>query len=88
MTHCPVHIGRLVLEREFRRMHSNHDQAGIFVLRRPGLHIGERPQRVDAGVGPEIDQHNFPAQRFSAQGNRIEPADGPFELWHVPLVAK
>ena len=41
----------LVLERELRRMHADHNQASIRRFRRPGLHIGQLSQAVDAGLG-------------------------------------
>jgi hypothetical protein len=38
-----------------------------------GTNVRQRAQPVDAGVRPEVDQHDFPAQSISRQRRRIEP---------------
>ena len=39
----------------------------------PGADVRQRAQAVDAGVGPEIDQHDLAAQRLRRQRRRVEP---------------
>src|SRR5207244_11567723 len=48
------------LERKFRRMDADHRQALVAVFLSPGTNVGKRPQPVDAGKGPEVDQNDFP----------------------------
>ena len=41
----------------------------------PRHQVGQRADAVDAGVGPEVDQHDAPAQRRAASAaSRVEPA--------------
>src|ERR1700734_1115923 len=51
-----------VLEPELGRVHADHDQPVVSVFRGPGPDVGELAQPVDAGIGPEVSQHDFPAQ--------------------------
>ena len=51
-----------IIEGELRRMHADHEETLILVFLGPGLDIGDRAQAIDAGVGPEIDQHDLTAQ--------------------------
>lgn len=62
-----LHVGALLLERELRGMHADHNQTGILVFRGPSFHVRQRAQAVDAGVRPEIDQHNFAAEGIAGQ---------------------
>jgi len=55
------YIQSFFLEREFRGMDANHNQARIFIFRRPALHVRQGAKRIDAGVSPEIDQHDLTA---------------------------
>ena len=59
-------------------MHADHHQAVILVFLRPGADVRQRAQAVDAGIGPEIHQHDLAAQalRASAAANsasRVAP---------------
>src|SRR5262249_14521379 len=54
-------------------MHGDDHEPLIPVLFRPRSHIRKRAHPVDAGIGPEIDQHHLPAQFGGAQRRRIEP---------------
>ncbi len=47
------------------------------VLLRPGAHIGQRAQAVDAGIGPEVDQHDLAAQAFGRERRRVQPFTAP-----------
>ena len=49
----------------------------------PRLQVGQRADAVDAGVGPEVDQHDAPAQRGERQrcvARRVEPVLGVGEF--------
>ena len=61
-----LHIGDHLLEGEFRRMHADHDQTLVAILFRPGPHIRQAAQAIDAGIGPEIDQHDLALERLGA----------------------
>ena len=58
----PLDVAGVVLERELRRVDADDDEPVVAVLLVPGLEIGQRAQAVDAGVGPEVDQHDLAAQ--------------------------
>src|SRR5262245_2590802 len=52
-------ISANLFECEFRRVHADYDQTLILVFLPPGTNVGQRPQAVDAGVGPEVDENDF-----------------------------
>ncbi len=54
------------LESELWRMHTDHDKTRVLIFCRPGFHVWQLSQAVDARVCPEIYQHDLPAQRFAA----------------------
>lgn len=56
------YVDTFSLKRELGRMNTDHNQARVLILCRPAFQVGLRPQRVDAGVRPNIDQHNLAAQ--------------------------
>ncbi len=76
------HVGRILLEREFRRVHADHHQAVVLVLVGPAAHVRQRADAVDAGVGPEIDQHHLAAQRFGGQRRAVQPLRGAGQRRH------
>ncbi len=88
IAHGVFYVHRFVLERELRRVHADHNQAGIFIFCRPTLHVGQRSKRVDAGVSPEINKHNLSAKRLAVQGSGVEPADGAIQVRHGAFVAE
>lgn len=47
----------------------------------PGADVGERPEPIDAHVGPEIDEDDHPAQALGIKGWRIEPYRFTHGLW-------
>jgi hypothetical protein len=59
-----AHVRFVFLEGKLRRMNADDHQAAVFVFLIPGFDVGQRAQAVDAGIGPEIDQNHFAAQRF------------------------
>src|SRR5207253_9211089 len=56
-----------------RRMHSDNHQAKRAVEIVPTPEIREGADAVDAGVLPEIDQHDFAPQIGVRQGLRVQP---------------
>ncbi len=74
--HRALHVAQVALEGELRRMHADHHQALVAVTLFPLAHIGQGAQAVDAGIGPEIDQHHLAAQAFGGQRRAVEPAGG------------
>src|SRR5215218_1488586 len=51
------HVVGISLERELGRVHADDRQPLVAVALVPGLDVGERADAVDAGVGPEVDEH-------------------------------
>ncbi len=74
-----AHALRVVLELELGRVHADDDQALARVRAGPGAHVGQRAQAVDAGIGPEVDQHHLAAQALERERRRVEPAGGAGE---------
>src|SRR5262249_46869374 len=66
-----LHIAGTFFEGEFRRVYADDNEALIFVLLSPSAHIGDRPQTIDAGIGPEIDQDHFAFEPLSRKRRRI-----------------
>ena len=54
-------------------MDADDDQAVLRVLLGPGADLGERAKPVDAGVGPEVDEHDLPAQGLHRERLRVQP---------------
>ena len=55
------HVAQLVLEAELGRVHPDDGQPDIRVLLGPRPEVRERAQPVDAGVRPEVDEHDAAA---------------------------
>src|SRR5262249_41140456 len=60
----PADVLQLVLEGELRRVDANDHQALRAVSLRPRPNVRERAQPVDAGVGPDVDEHDLPPESF------------------------
>ena len=75
----------LALERELGRMDADHDEPQVAVFRVPRAHEGQRAQPVDAGVRPEIDEHDLPTQLRRSERRRVQPAGRPLETREVTL---
>jgi hypothetical protein len=71
-----LHITDVLLEGKFRRMYANNNQSMILVLLGPRAEIRDCSEAVDAGVSPEIDQHDLAPERFGRERRAIEPLDG------------
>ena len=75
-------VAGVALERELGRLDADDHEPLAPVLRVPGLEVGERADAVDAGVGPEVDQHDVAAQPGERQrpvARRVEPVLGAGE---------
>src|SRR5207245_1696435 len=67
------------LEPELRRVDPDDLQSGRAIVLPPGLQMRERPQAVDAGIRPEVDQHDFAPELLDRERFRIEPVSDPRE---------
>ena len=68
------HVAGVALEGELRRVHADDRQPVRPVRAVPGLQVRQRAQAVDAGVGPEVDEHDPAAQGAERQRAGVEPA--------------
>ena len=66
-------VGRDVLERELGRVHADDPQARLPVGGIPRLQVRQRAQAVDAGVGPEVDEHDLASKRRDGLRLRVDP---------------
>ena len=71
--HGAADVLDIFLERELGRVHPEHHQALVLVLRGPRADVGVRAPPVDAGVGPELDEDDFPAQLRGSQRSGVDP---------------
>jgi hypothetical protein len=78
--HRPADVVDVTLEGELRRMHAEDDQPLVPVLLRPRPNVRECAEPVDAGVGPEVDDDDAPAQRGGRQRLGVEPSGRAVEL--------
>ena len=85
LLHRPAHEIDLVLERELRRVGSDHDQPVVSVGLRPRADIRLLAQPVDAGERPEVHQDDAAAQPDGVERLGVEPLGRPVELRHVNL---
>src|SRR5438132_330924 len=69
----PAHVVEIVLELELWRMDANCDQPMIPVPLSPSSEVRLRAEPVDAGVGPELHDHDVPSQGSLRQRRRVEP---------------
>src|SRR5262249_15378109 len=68
LLHLLTHVVQVVLEDELGRMGADDQKFRAAVALGPGSQIRNGAPPVDAGVGPEIDQHDLAAQRLGADG--------------------
>ena len=71
VAHRLANICLIFFKRELGGVNAKDDQAAVLVLLVPGLDVGQRTQAVDAGVGPEVDDHHLAAQGFGGERLRI-----------------
>src|SRR3984893_4389827 len=69
----------VLLEPELGSVHADHHQSLILVLLGPCTNVRFCTLPVDAGVSPEVDDEDLPAQGFRRQWLRIEPGGGAGE---------
>ena len=74
-----LHVVDALLEGEFGRVHADHDEALVLVLLGPGADVGDGTQAVDAGIGPEVDEHDLALERLRGQRRRVQPLHGAGE---------
>src|SRR5262245_49901577 len=71
--------------RELGRADADDDEPVVRVLLMPGADVSERPEPVDAGVRPEVGEHDLPLQVLLRQRLRVEPPRGPVEARQAAL---
>src|SRR5580698_2676107 len=82
------YVRLLFLKRKLWGVHTDHDQSCLLIFRCPTLDIGQRSQTVDAGICPEIDEHNLSPQRATVYRGGIEPGNAAIEIRHGSVVGK
>ena len=75
-----AHVAGVLLELELRRVDADDGQPAVAVALVPGPQVRQRADAVDARVGPEVDQHDLPAQLAQRERRRVEPARDAREL--------
>src|SRR5262245_38494397 len=58
--HRATDVLGVLLELELRRVHADYDEPLVAILLCPSANIRCGAQPVDAGVGPEVDEHDLP----------------------------
>ena len=66
-------IGGFPLEREFRRVDADDDQAMLGITIMPGADVWQGAQAIDAGIGPEIDQDDLAAKLLAGERLAVDP---------------
>src|SRR5438045_9160289 len=61
LAHRTTNVVDGMFEREFWRVHADQDEL-LFVLLRPRSDVRKRPEPVDAGIGPEVHEHDSPGK--------------------------
>ena len=62
------HVVDVFLKREFWCVHADDDQPLFFVSRGPCADVWQCAKPIDAGVGPEVDEHDFALKVRRRQG--------------------
>src|ERR1700722_2094078 len=62
-----AYVIRVLLEGKLGRMYADHHQSLVLVFLGPCVNVRPRASPVDAGVGPEIDEDDLPAQAGRGQ---------------------
>src|SRR5207249_5448069 len=75
----PAHVVEIVLELELWRVDADYDQPMIQVPLSPSSEVRLRAEPVDAGVGPELHDHDVPSEGSRRQRRRVEPRGGAVE---------
>ena len=80
-----AHVVEVALELELGRLHADDRQPAAGVRVRPGPHVGQRADPVDARVGAEADEDDLSAEARRRQGPGVEPGGGPVEPGQHPF---
>ena len=64
----PADVIDILLKRKLRRLNPDHYQSLFLVSLGPRAEIWKRANRIDAGIGPEIDENDLAAQTGRRQG--------------------
>src|SRR5439155_5747089 len=79
-------VRRDVLERELGRVHADDLEAVLVVGGIPRLQVRQRPQAVDARIGPEVDEHDLAVERRDRQWLGVDPVAVGLEVRGPPEV--
>jgi len=71
--HSFLHVGRLFFKIEFRRVHTDDDQAALCIFVGPGADVWQGPQAVDTRIGPEVHENDLAFEFLGGQRFGIEP---------------
>ena len=74
------HVFIHFLEMELRRVDADYDQTVVGVAFVPSPQVGKRADAVDAGISPEINQHDLASQPFHREWAAVDPLLGAGEL--------
>src|SRR6267378_3009680 len=75
----PAAAVEVFLESELRCVNADYHQSLFLVFIGPPADMGERAEPGDAGIRPEFDREDLPAQVGLSQWLRIEPSGRPAE---------
>jgi hypothetical protein len=76
-------VVEVVLEVELGGVDADDHQPAVLVGLGPGADIGKRPEPVDAGIGPEVDEDDAAAELGGRQRRRVEPPGRAVETRQV-----
>ena len=82
----PADVADIVFDVELGCVHADHHEPVALVLLGPGTDVGQRAKPVDAGVGPEVDQHHPAAQVRCRQRRRVEPPGRAVECGQLSFI--
>src|SRR6185437_10324410 len=88
LAHRAPNVVHVLLELELGRLDVDHDHALVSILLGPGADVGEHADRVDAGVGGEVDDHDLAAQAGRVERARAEPGGRSIEGGQGTLVGQ
>lgn len=71
-----------------RRMYADDHKPLVLVFLGPGPDMRDSVDAVDAGIGPEIDQHHLAAQLLGGQRCRVQLLDGSIQGRQLTLDGK
>ena len=81
-----AHVLEVVLERKLEGVHADHHQARILVFLGPGADVGQSAQPIHAGIDPELDEDDAPAQVGSRERLQVESCRGATQRGQFALL--